>query len=188
MCIRDRLRRVLIPALAFLQPFLHSSFQKYNIVVFFRIFRVSNDDPILEKARAAHIVCCNYILLESNVSGVADQGVESIRSRADTQDYRHSVHLSLDAVFGIFVPFDKPLHDRGVGTGFPLALGTAVRFIDNKVQSVRFVLNGIIKGFPNRVLPVIRVLRQFTVSADFLSIQKVDMTILDVYKRQVDAQ
>ena len=88
-----------------------------------------------------------------------------------------SVHLSLDAVFGIFVPFDKPLHDRGVGTGFPLALGAAVRFIDNKVQSARFVLNGIIKGFPNRVLPVIRVLRQFTVSADFLSIQKVDMTI-----------
>jgi hypothetical protein len=32
-----------------------------------------------------------------------------------------------------------------------------------------------IKDFPNRVLPVIRVLRQFAVSADFLGIQKVDM-------------
>ena len=66
------LRRVLIPALAFLQPFFHGSFQKYDVVVLFRIFRVSNDDPILEKARATHIVCCNYIFLESDVGGVAN--------------------------------------------------------------------------------------------------------------------
>ena len=60
------LRRVLIPALAFLQPFFHSSFQKYNIVVFFRIFRVSNDNPILEKARATNIIRRTIITYREN--------------------------------------------------------------------------------------------------------------------------
>ena len=66
------LRRVLIPALAFLQPFFHSGFQKYDVVVLFRIFRISNDDPILEKARVTNIIRCNHICLQTNIRDVAD--------------------------------------------------------------------------------------------------------------------
>ena len=172
------LGRVLMPALTLLQPFIHSGFQKHNIIIFFRIIRVSNDDSILEKSWTAHIVWRNHIFLQTDICDVTDQGVKPIWSSADAEDHRHSVHLVFDTVFSVFIPFDKALHNRGVRTGFPFALGTAVRFINDEVQSIWFVLNGIIKGFPNRVQAAVRVLCQLLISADFLRIQEVDMAVL----------
>ena len=67
---------ILIPSAAFLLPFLNGCFQKNDIVILGGIFGVGDNDAILQKSRSAHLVCGDYILLQTHICGVSNKRVE----------------------------------------------------------------------------------------------------------------
>ena len=166
------------PAGTLFQPFLHGSFQQHDVVFLCRILRIGNDDPILQKARAAHLLRRDNVCIQADVGGVADQGVKPLRRGADAKHHRHGAHAALDPIFGILIPFDEALHDRGVFACLPGGFCAAVRLINDEIQPVRLALDRIVQCLPDRILPIIGMLGQFSAPADLLRVQKINMPIL----------
>ena len=161
---------VLVPALALFQPFFHRRFQKHDVVILGGILGIGNHDAILEQTGSAHLVGGDNIFHQSYVGGVANQGVESLCCCADSKNHRHRAHGAFHAIFCVGISLDEALHDGGVGTCFPLALGATVCFVNDEVQVIRFVLDGIVQRFPDGILPIIGVLCQLTAAADLLGV------------------
>ena len=72
---------------------------------------------------------------------------------------------------------DEPLHD-GCSSSCLAALHTTMRFIDNKIQPVRFFFGRIFNRLPNRVLSGIGMFPQVTCIAQLLCVQEIDATII----------
>ena len=135
---------VLIPSTAFFLPLLYGCFQKDDIIILGRIFGVGDNNAVFEKSRTAHLVGGDYIFLQSYVCGISDKRVESFGCCADTKNNRHRTHGVFDAVFGVGVSLNKTLHNCGIGTSFTFALCSTVRFINNEIEAICFISNGII--------------------------------------------
>ena len=169
---------ILIPARTLFQPFLHRSFQQNDIVLLVQIVGVNNGDTVFQQAGAAHLIGGDNTGLLSNIGDISNQCVKPIRCGADAQNHRHGTHPAFDTVLGVFIALDKALHDGCICTGFPLALGTTVGLVNDEVQPVSFILDGVVQRFPDGILTIIGMLRQFAISADFLGVQEINMAIL----------
>ena len=53
-----------------------------------------------------------------------------------------------------------------------------MRFVNDEVQTIRLVLDGVVQRFPDGILPIVRMLCQFTAAADLLSVEEVYVTVL----------
>ena len=164
------LRSILIPTLTLFQPFFHRRFQKHDVVILGRILGVGDYNTILQQARSTHLVGSDHIFHQSYIGGVANQGIESLCCCTDTQNYRHRTHGAFHAIFCVGISLDEALHNGGVGTSLSFALGTSMRFVNDEVQVIRLVLDGVIQCFPDGILPIVRVLCQLTAAADLLGV------------------
>ena len=169
---------ILPPACALLQPFLNSCFQQHDVVIPRGIIGIGDDDPIFEQPGAADIICGNHIFLQPDICGISDQGIKPFRRGADTQHNGHGVHFVPDPVFCVFIALDEALHDRCIGACLTLGFRAAMRLVYDKIQPIGFVLNRVLQRFPDRILPIIGMLRQLAASADLLCVQEIDISVL----------
>ena len=125
---------VLIPVIPFVPPFVGSRLQHRHIVA--AVFRIGNDDAILQQAGSANFVRCGFHIMRGGLDAFR-QPVETLRCSRHADDHRHwRQTISFGAL-------QELLHDRGVLREISCALCTAMGFIDDEVQPVALLAHGV---------------------------------------------
>ena len=160
---------ILIPVIPFAFPFIRSSLQYGHIVA--SMLRVCNDDPILQQAGSADFICCGFHIVCGRLNALC-QPVEALRCGRHADDHRHGRQTIRVRAF------QELLHDGGVFGQVSCPLRTAMGFVNDEVQPVGFLSNGIRQRLPNCILPPVRMLCQIAGFGELLCVQEIDVPIL----------
>ena len=160
---------ILVPVIALVLPFVCGRLQHRHIIS--GVLRVCNDDPILQQAGSADFICCRFHIVCGRLNALC-QPVEALRCGRHTDDHRHGRQTIRVRAF------QELLHDGGVFGQVSCPLRTAMGFVNDEVQPVGFLSNGIRQRLPNCILPPVRMLCQIAGLGELLCVQEIDVPIL----------
>ena len=156
--------------LTFLFPFTCGIFQNGHASLQIVIARIADVDFIFQKSRISYIFSFDVIRSSRRVCALY-QFTETINSRTHTNYNRHFVKSIIRTAK------DKLLHNR-VSRISISPLCTAMCFVYHEIESVTFLLNGVLQSFPDSMFASILALGQITRLAKLLDIQEVYLAIL----------
>ena len=161
---------ILIPMLTFIDPFVGGCLKNCHIVA--GGFRVCNDDAILQKTGSADFFRFRFDVVSSGMDTFR-KTIETSPGCGHTDNDRHRRQ------FIVGRSLEELLHDRRVLGQIARLLSTSVRFINNEIEMIRLLTDGIGKRFPDGILSAVAVLGQITALGKLLCVEKIDVSVFE---------